>query len=123
MEDVKDKVQDVNAAGEVKETPPMDAKEAEQKYVKAMLENELFAVVFPENEKTKEAAEKLAEMLDTAAGIGCFKSEDENEQWGVLIDKVREAKKHVSEKKEDEVTEAETPATPPIEKSEAAVEE
>ena len=70
-------------------------KEMEQKYVRAMLENGLFAVVYPKD-KSKESAEKMVEMIDSAVGIAEFiaefKDEEGNSTWGVLIDKVREAK-------------------------------
>lgn len=69
-------------------------KEMEQKYVRAMLENDLFAVVYPKD-KSEESAEKMVEMIDSAIGIAEFKDEEGNSAWGVLIDKVREAKKHV----------------------------
>ena len=69
-------------------------KEMEQKYVRAMLENDLFAVVYPKD-KSEESAEKMVEMIDSAVGIAEFKDENGNSAWGVLIDKVREAKKHV----------------------------
>lgn len=69
-------------------------KEMEQKYIKAMLENDLFAVVYPKD-KSEESAEKMVEMIDSAVGIAEFKDEEGNSAWGVLIDKVREAKKHV----------------------------
>ena len=69
-------------------------KEMEQKYVKAMLENDLFAVVYPKD-KSEESAEKMIEMIDSAVGVAEFKDEEGNSAWGVLIDKVREAKKHV----------------------------
>ena len=69
-------------------------KEIEQKYVRAMLENDLFAVVYPKD-KSEESAEKMVEMIDSAIGIAEFKDEKGNSAWGVLIDKVREAKKHV----------------------------
>ena len=69
-------------------------KEMEQKYVRAMLENDLFAVVYSKD-KSEESAEKMVEMIDSAVGIAEFKDEEGNSTWGVLIDKVREAKKHV----------------------------
>ncbi len=69
-------------------------KEMEQKYVRAMLENDLFAVVYPKD-KSEESAEKMVEMIDSAVGVAEFKDEKGNSAWGVLIDKVREAKKHV----------------------------
>ena len=69
-------------------------KEMEQKYVRTILENDLFAVVYPKD-KSEESAEKMVEMIDSAVGIAEFKDEEGNSAWGVLIDKVREAKKHV----------------------------
>ena len=69
-------------------------KEIEQKYIRVMLENDLFAVVYPKD-KSEESAEKMVEMIDSAVGIAEFKDEKGNSAWGVLIDKVREAKKHV----------------------------
>ena len=68
--------------------------EMEQKYVRVMLENDLFAVVYPKD-KSEESAEKMVEMIDSAVGVAEFKDEKGNPAWGVLIDKVREAKKHV----------------------------
>ena len=73
---------------------PEKNKEMEQKYVRAMLENDLFAVVYPKD-KSEESAEKMVEMIDSAVGVAEFKDEEGNSAWGVLIDKVREAKKHV----------------------------
>ena len=70
------------------------SKEMEQKYIRAMLENDLFAVVYPKD-KSEESAEKMVEMIDSAVGIAEFKDEEGNLTWGVLIDKVRETKKHV----------------------------
>ena len=70
------------------------SKEMEQKYIRAMLENDLFAVVYPKD-KSEESVEKMVEMIDSAVGIAEFKDEEGNLAWGVLIDKVREAKKHV----------------------------
>lgn len=58
-----------------------------------MLENDLFAVVYPKD-KSKESAEKIVEMIDSAVGIAEFKDEEGNLIWGALIDKVKEAKKH-----------------------------
>lgn len=69
-------------------------KEMEQKYIRAMLENDLFAVVYPKD-KSEESAEKMVEMIDSAVGIAEFKDEEGNSTWGVLIDKVKEAKKHI----------------------------
>lgn len=69
-------------------------KEMEQKYVRTMLENDLFAVVYPKD-KSEESAEKMVEMIDSAIGLAEFKDEDGNSTWGVLIDKAKEAKKHI----------------------------
>lgn len=69
-------------------------KSATEAYVKDMLDNNLFAVVYPKD-KSEESAEKMVEMIDSAVGIAEFKDEESNSAWGVLIDKVREAKKHV----------------------------
>ena len=84
-------------------------KEMEQKYVRAMLENDLFAVVYPKD-KSEESAEKMVEMIDSAVGVAEFKDEEGNSAWGVLIDKVREAKKQV---KLDPPTD-EVPAEPEV---------
>lgn len=69
-------------------------KEMEQKYVRAMLENDLFAVVYPKD-KSEESAEKMVEMIDSAVGIAEFKDEEGNLAWGVLIDKVKVVQKQV----------------------------
>ena len=67
---------------------------ATEEYVKDMLDNNLFVVVYPKD-KNEESAEKMVEMIDSAVGVAEFKDEEGNSAWGVLIDKVREAKKHV----------------------------
>jgi hypothetical protein len=69
-------------------------KETEYKYIKTMLEKDLFAVVYPKD-KSEKSAEKMVEMIDSAIGLAEFKDEDGNPTWGVLIDKIEEAKKHV----------------------------
>lgn len=71
-------------------------KEMEQEYIKTMLEKALFAVVFPED-KSKESAQKIVDMIDSAVGIAEFEDEDEEGKlvWGALIDKTKEAKKRV----------------------------
>lgn len=69
-------------------------KEMEKKYVRAMLENDLFAVVYPK-EKTEEAAQILVNEIDSAVGIAEFKDENDNSIWGILIDKKREAEKQM----------------------------
>ena len=65
-----------------------------EEYIKDMLDNNLFAVIYPKD-KSEKSAEKMVEMIDSAVGIAEFKDEEGNSAWGVLIDKVREAKKHV----------------------------
>ena len=70
------------------------SKEMEQKYVRAMLENDLFAVVYPKD-KSEESAEKMVEMIDSAVGIAKIKDENDNFMWGVIIDKVRAIKKEI----------------------------
>lgn len=69
-------------------------KEIEQKYAKMMLENNLFAVVYPKD-RSEESAQKIVEMVDSAVGIAEFKDDDGKTVWGVLIDKVKEAKKQI----------------------------
>ena len=71
-------------------------KEMEQEYIKTMLEKALFAVVFPKD-KSRESAQKIVDMIDSAVGIAEFEDEDEEGKlvWGALIDKTKEAKKQV----------------------------
>lgn len=75
----------------------MNKSEMEKKYAQAMIENELFSVVFAEKEedRTEERAQEMVKEIDSAAGVAVFKDDNGNEYWGVLIDKVREAKKHI----------------------------
>ena len=63
----------------------------EYEYVKTMLENDLFAVVYPKD-KTIESAKKMVEMIDSAVGIAELQDDEGNSVWGVLIDKINEAK-------------------------------
>lgn len=63
-------------------------------YVKTMLENDLFAVIYPKD-RSEESAEKLVDIIDSAVGVAKFKDEDGNSVWGVLIDKVKEAKRRM----------------------------
>ena len=65
-----------------------------EEYIKDMLDNNLFAVIYPKD-KSEKSAEKMVEMIDSAVGTAEFKDEEGNSVWGVLIDTVREAKKHV----------------------------
>lgn len=69
-------------------------KENEKNYVKDMLEKNLFAVIYP-RDKSEKSAQKMVEMIDSAVGIAEFRDEEDNPLWGVLIDKVKEARKHV----------------------------
>lgn len=78
--------------------------EMEQKYVKTMLENDLFAIVYPKD-KTEESARKMVDMIDSAVGVAELTDDDGNSIWGTLIDKVKEAKKQI---KTDPPEEAET---------------
>lgn len=63
-------------------------------YVKTMLENDLFAVIYPKD-RSEKSAEKLVDIIDSAVGIAKFKDEDDNPTWGILIDKVKEAKRRM----------------------------
>lgn len=63
-------------------------------YVKTMLENNLFAVIYPKD-KSEKSAEKLVDIIDSAVGVAKFKDEDGNSVWGVLIDKAKEAKRRM----------------------------
>ena len=65
-----------------------------EKYIKDMLDKNLFAVIYPKD-KSEASAQKLVDVIDSAVGVAEFKDEKGNSAWGVLIDKVREAKKHV----------------------------
>lgn len=78
-----------------------DNKIMEQKYVKTMLEKNLFAVVFPKD-KSEESALKVVDMVDSAVGIAQFKDEGGDVVYGVLIDKILEAKKNMKLKSTDE---------------------
>lgn len=75
--------------------------EMEQKYVKTMLENNLFAAIFPKD-KSEKSALKLVDMIDSAVGIAEFKNEAGEPFWGVIIDKVKEAQKQVKLREEKE---------------------
>ena len=56
-------------------------------YLKKMFQNNLFAIVYPKD-KTEESAEKLAALIDSAAGVAKIES-DGKYVWGVLIDKTK----------------------------------
>jgi len=70
-------------------------KRMEQRYIKTMLEKQLFAAVFPEGEKTEEAAQKLAGQIESAIGVAAFTDDNGEQVFGVLIDKVIEAKRRI----------------------------
>ena len=80
----------------------MVKKEMEYKYLEEVLKNNLFAVVFPKD-KTEDSARKIAEIVDSAAGVAQFKEEEEKMVWGVLIDKTKEAKKHIKLESTEEI--------------------
>ena len=65
-------------------------------YIKSMMENDLLAVVFPQ-EKTEEAAKATAGLIDSAIGVAEFYEDDGSAVWGVLIDKKRQSLKNVKE--------------------------
>lgn len=67
----------------------------EKRYVDVMLENNLFAIIYPKD-KSQESARKLTNYIDSAVGIAKVESDENNGNvWGVLIDKRKEAKKHI----------------------------
>ena len=74
-------------------------REMEEKYVKTMIENNLFSVVFAEEmaDRTEEKSQELVKEIDSAVGIAKFTNEDGGEYWGILIDKIKEAKKHMED--------------------------
>lgn len=61
-------------------------KNSTEAYVKDMLDNNLFAVIYPKD-RSEESAEKMVDMIEAAVGIAEFKDDDDNSVWGVLIDK------------------------------------
>lgn len=73
----------------------------EQKYIKTMLENNLFAAVYPKD-KSRESAEKMVDMIDSAVGVAKFIDNQGNQVWGTIIDKVKVVQKQVQmEEKND----------------------
>ena len=66
----------------------------EQKYIKTMLENNLFAAVYPKD-KSRESAEKMVDMIDAAVGVAKFIDDQGNQVWGAIVDKVKVAQKQV----------------------------
>lgn len=65
----------------------MNEKMTNGEYLKKMFQNNLFAIVYPKD-KTEESAERLASLIDSAAGIAKIDSNGEY-VWGVLIDKTK----------------------------------
>ena len=76
-------------------------KEIDQKYIEnKFAEKELYAIVYPKD-KSEKSAQKIAEMVDSAEGIVKFEDENGVSSWGVIINKVKEVKKHLSQVKKD----------------------
>ena len=76
-------------------------RDMEQKYIKTMLENNLFAAVYPKD-KSRESAEKMVDMIDSAVGVAKFIDNQGNQVWGTIIDKVKVVQKQVQmEEKND----------------------
>lgn len=73
----------------------------DEDYIKTMINEGLLAVIFPKD-KTEESAKMIADLIDSAVGIGWFEGENGAISCGVLIDKIKEAKKHVNKSKEDD---------------------
>ena len=59
---------------------------ATEKYIKEMLDKNLFGVIFPKD-KSEKSAQLMIDTIDAAVGMAEFKDDDENITWGVLIDK------------------------------------
>lgn len=76
-------------------------REMEQKYLKLMLQNNLFAVVYPKD-RSEESAKKLVQLIGAATGIVEFVDDNNEPFWGVLIDKVEEAKRLSKKQQEEE---------------------
>lgn len=68
-------------------------KNVEQSYVRMMLQEGLFAVVFPED-KSEVSAQKIVDAEESAVGIVKFENENNETVYGVLIDKIIEARRH-----------------------------
>ena len=70
-----------------------------KKYAQTMIKNELFSVIFPEKmeERTEENVRRIAEQIDSAAGIAVFEDDNKNNYYGILIDKVKQAKKIINQ--------------------------
>lgn len=75
---------------------------ATKKYIKEMLDKNLFGVIFPKD-KSEKSAQLMIDTIDAAVGMAEFKDDDENITWGVLIDKrkIRDSMKLTEENKSD----------------------
>ena len=58
----------------------------DQEYIKTMLENDLFTIIYPKD-KSEESAKQVLEMIDSAVGLAKCMDKENNFIWGVLIDK------------------------------------
>ena len=75
---------------------------ATEKYIKEMLDKNLFGVIFPKD-KSEKSAQLMIDTIDAAVGMAEFKDDDENITWGVLIDKrkIKDSLKLTEENKDD----------------------
>ena len=75
---------------------------ATEKYIKEMLDKNLFGVIFPKD-KSEKSAQLMIDTIDAAVGMAEFKDDDENITWGILIDKrkIRDSLKLTEENKSD----------------------
>lgn len=75
---------------------------ATEKYIKEMLDKNLFGVIFPKD-KSEKSAQLMIDTIDAAVGMAEFKDDDENITWGVLIDKrkIKDSLKLAEENKND----------------------
>ena len=76
---------------------------ATEKYIKEMLDKNLFGVIFPKD-KSEKSAQLMINTIDAAVGMAEFKDdEDGNITWGVLIDKrkIKDSLKLTEENKND----------------------
>ena len=73
-------------------------------YAKKKMQEGLFSIVFAENkeDRTEEKATKMAAEIDSAEGVACFKSDDGDQYWGVLINSGKIAKKKQTKEKQKE---------------------
>jgi len=76
---------------------------ATEKYIKEMLDKNLFGVIFPKD-KSEKSAQLMVDTIDAAVGMAEFKDdEDGNITWGILIDKrkIKDSLKLAEENKSD----------------------